>query len=99
MLQLKYPSKEFGPAWRKAIDGEEEFEVDARIRRFIKPSMKFHIDTTFGRHHPRNWLGSLPAGMFTGDIMVCIAVAYYSKKYDVEYSEKNKGLLVTFRRI
>lgn len=31
--------------------------------------------------------------------MVCIAVAYYSKKYDVEYSEKNKGLLVTFRRI
>lgn len=99
MLHFKYPSKEFDSAWRNAVENAEEFEVDARINTFIINSLKYHIDSVFGHPHPRSWLGALPAGFFAGNIMVCIAVAYYRKKYDAEYSETKGGLLITFRRM
>ena len=99
MLQLRYPSKEFGSAWRKAVDSGIEFEVDARIGRFTKSSMKFHIDASFGHPHSRRRFGSLAATLFTGDIMICIAATSLSNKYDAQYSDSEKGLLITFCRV
>lgn len=93
MLQLRYRSKEFLPASRRALNEGVEFQVDVQI--FLwKKSVKNYIECLF---HGKNFKVNPLVMIFCIDLMSCISRAFTSRKYVVEYTECKSSLLLNFR--
>lgn len=97
MKRLRYPSKDFSLAWRKMVEDKLEFEVDVKIDRFRKKSVKHWIDGAIPGRGPHRRFGSFWA-IFCGDLSSCIATARVTEVYRVDYSEAASALRVTFHR-
>ena len=97
MLKLTYPSKEFRPSWRKAIDQELEFRVDVKVGRFRKNAVKNWLDYLYHRKVPPTPFAPFTIYLFL-ELCSCISCAYITNKYSIEHSITKMGLLITFSR-
>lgn len=97
MTTFIYPSKEFSSAWRKAVDDNVGFSIDAKIGGLRKKSVIHWLDAIFLRQRPRRRYGSIGA-MFCGELTSCIARVFSIGRYRAEYLKTDRGLLIKFTR-
>lgn len=94
-LQFRYRSKGFAQAWKRAVDGGVDFDVDVRTWLW-KESIRRYVDSLF--HGAPFRLNPL-AILFCGELTICISVAFNSNSYRVDHSDPGEGLRLLFRRV
>lgn len=95
MITIKYPSREFPAAWRKAFNEGRSFCVEAHVSRSSRDSIRGYIDAMF-KNKKSDAKGIYM--IFCMRLIWCIGRAFGANSYDVDYSEKDGVLLIFFRR-
>ena len=97
MEKIKYPSREFSAAWRKEVGEGRDFCVDAQVSGGNQETIQAYIDAmckdkkSSGNEKIINMILCIR-------LIWCIGRVFWTRNYDVDYSENGRWLLIIFRK-